>query len=170
MQTNEDIELQVWEYIDGTCSLQNQERIALLIAHNEEWKSTYHSLMLLQEGINTNLELAEPSVRFSKNVMESISILQPLQPAKTYINKSVIRGIAAVFILTIATTLIYAVAAINWSTPANIVELPVLKFNMGSVQDLMNPLLLNLLIGGTVILGLVFLDSALRARRVQQLH
>ena len=170
MQTKEDIELQVWEYIDGTCSLQDQERIALLIAHNEEWKSAYHSLILIQEEISSNFELAEPSVRFSKNVMESISILQPLQPTKTYINKSVIRGIAAVFILTIGTTLIYAAASTNWSTPANIVELPVLKFNRGSIPDLMNPVFLNLMIGATVILGLFFLDTALRVRRVQPIH
>ena len=109
---DEEIEALLWEYIDGMS--EEKPAIEKLIADNTAWRAKYQELLQLHELVHAS-ELEEPSMRFTKNVMEEISRLHIAPAAKSYINKKVIWGIAAFFISMIVGFLIYAIAQVNWS-------------------------------------------------------
>lgn len=115
MHSAEDIEIQLWEYIDNVCDEPARQRIAQLITTDNVWQQKYAELTAFQE----KLQLVEPehtSMRFSKNVMESIAGIKVAQPTKNYINKWVIRGIAAVFLFLIGFVLVYSLQDLQWSS------------------------------------------------------
>ncbi len=64
-------------------------------------------------------ELEMPSLRFTKNVMEEIAQYQVAPATKNYINKNVIRGIFAFFLIMISGLLIYFIGQIHWSSQFN---------------------------------------------------
>src|SRR3982751_114359 len=114
---DEEMEIRLWEYIDGIASEQESGVISQLIASQRLWKERYEELKSLQELMLAS-ELEEPSMRFTKNVMEEITRLQISPAASNYINKRVIWGIAGFFIASIIAFVIYSVGLIDWGTPA----------------------------------------------------
>jgi hypothetical protein len=161
MEANEEIELQLWDYIDGTCNTADSQRISMLIKHDELWKQKYAALTALQATIADTLQLEQPSMRFSKNVMETVAAAHIAPATKKYINKGIIRAIAAFFILAIGTPIIYALATTNWSSTTP------LSFNLANLHlsDYINSTTLNVVIAINVVLALVFLDSILRRKK-----
>ncbi len=101
METNEEIEMILWEYMDGTCRPADMQRISILVERDELWKQKYTELSAFQKSIADSLQLEQPSMRFTKNVMDAVATVKIAPATKQYINKSIIRGIAAFFILTI---------------------------------------------------------------------
>src|SRR5512138_3295643 len=91
------IEKQLWDYIDGLSSNEERSSIEKLLQSNLEWKNKYHELLEVQEMLKSS-ELEQPSMRFTKNVMEEIAKLHIAPATKNYINKKIIWGIAAFFI------------------------------------------------------------------------
>lgn len=168
MHTNEEhIEQQLWDYIDGLCSDADQRRIALLISQNETWRAKHAELLLLHNSINGNIELEQPPVRFTKNVMEAIAAAHPAAVPKQYINRTLMRGIAAFFIVAIVLMVGLMLASTDWSAPAkemaySRIQLPQMQFS-----TLFNGIFFNGIIAINVILGLALLDIALRAKRPQ---
>lgn len=55
--------------------------------------------------------------------MDSIAGMEPKAATRTYINKYIIRSIAAFFIITIGGLLIYSLSQVNWEPH---LELPIL--------------------------------------------
>ena len=108
------MEARLWDYIDGISGASEKALIEKLVNDNAEWRTRYHELLELHQLVLSS-ELEEPSMRFTKNVMEEISRLHIAPAAKSYINKKVIWGIGGTFIAMIVGFLIYAVAQINWS-------------------------------------------------------
>src|ERR1700712_2285015 len=88
----------LWEYIDGLS--QQPSAIEKLVAENSEWKAKYLELLDIHQVLQAS-EVEQPSLRFSKNVMEQIARYQVAPATKEYINKRIIWGIAAFFIITI---------------------------------------------------------------------
>ena len=164
MEQIEEIEMQLWEFIDGTCTGAEKEHIAQLIANDAVWQEKFDELTALQEVIAARMELEQPSMRFSKNVMEAVSHVKIAPATKKYINYNIIKAIAAFFILAIAGTLGYAVFTANWqSTPSAPTLLPGLtKFNFTGLFD---SNFFNIVIAVNVILGLLLVDIFLRRRR-----
>lgn len=156
MHSAEDIEIQLWEYIDNVCDEATRLRIAQLIATDNIWKQKYAELTT----INSNLQQLEPehtSMRFSKNVMEAIAGAHVAQPTKSYINKWVVRGIAAVFILLIGFALLYTLQDLQWSN-----EPAPKKVDYSSIFNgnfVLYVVLANLLV------GIVFLDTLFRRKK-----
>ena len=60
-----EIEVRLWEYIDGFNSDTERSAIEKLIAENAEWKAKYHALLDVHQSLNL-AELEEPSMRFTK--------------------------------------------------------------------------------------------------------
>jgi len=160
MEQMEELEMQLWEYIDGTCSGADSQRIAVLIASDEEWRHKYNELYAIHSAIATSAELEHPPMRFTKNVMESVAATHIAPATKKYINKSIIRGIAAFFIITIASLLGYALANTNWSGGAGTFTIP--KFNLG---NLFNSSFFNIAIAINIVLALVLADKILRKKQ-----
>ena len=163
MGANEEIEMMLWEYMDGACSEADRQRISLLIERDDVWKQKYGELLALQAEITNSLQSEQPSLRFTKNVMEAVANVKVAPATKQYINKNIIRGIAAFFIITITTLLGYALATANWSAGSTD-TLSKLNLNKINFSNYFNSSTLNIIIAVNVALGLVLLDSFLRRK------
>jgi hypothetical protein len=163
---NSDIEQRLWEYIDGVSSAAEKTVIEKLITTNTEWKNKYKELFEIN-SLLAGGELEEPSMRFTKNVMDEIGKLHIAPATKTYINKNIIRGIGIFFITLITGFLIYGFGQMDWSAsgssdsklPFDLSKIDLSKFfNNSYVTGFM---MIN------IILGLVLLDSYFKKRREQ---
>ncbi|HET6767797.1 MAG TPA: hypothetical protein VFH08_10375, partial [Chitinophagaceae bacterium] len=67
-----DIEQQLWSYIDGHSTSEERSSIEKLLQSNLDWKDKYHELLEIHQLMNA-AELEQPSLRFTKNVMEKIA-------------------------------------------------------------------------------------------------
>ena len=81
MNQQQNIEQQLWSYIDGLSSAEERSAIQKMIETNLEWKNKYHELIEMHQLLNA-VELEQPSMRFTKNVMEEIAKLILRRPPK----------------------------------------------------------------------------------------
>src|SRR5688572_24627755 len=162
MKQPENIEQQLWSYIDGFSSREEKTAIENLIASNLEWKHKYHELVEVHQLMNAS-ELEQPSMRFTKNVMEEIAKLHIAPATKNYINKKIIWGIAAFFITLITGFLIYGFAQIDWNDKSNS-TLPV-DLSQVDFSKIFNNSFVNGFMMVNVLLGLVLLDRVLANKR-----
>ena len=154
------IEEKLWDYIDGTCTSDEQKAISLLIATDKIYKDKYDDLLRLNNEF-VNMELDEPSMPFAYNVMEAIRAEQAEKPLKTTINSYIIKGIAAFFILTITGLFFATFSTIDWSAStetANSLQFP-------NIDSLLNGKVLTIFLFFDTVIGLLFLDTYLRKRR-----
>ena len=159
-----EIEVRLWEYIDGFSDAQEKSAIEKLIAENAEWKAKYHELLEVHQSINL-VELEEPSLRFTKNVMEEITRLHIAPAAKQYINKKIIWGIGAFFITVIAAFLIYGISQIDWSTPGDLNSGVLDKIVDADYSKMFNNTFVNVFMMLNVILGLMLFDRYLNNKK-----
>jgi len=94
------IEEILWNYIDGNCTADEQKAISDLIAGDEAYRIKYNELLNLNKAF-AGMELDEPPMAFTYNVMETIRTEYAQKPLKAAINKRIIRGISIFFVLTI---------------------------------------------------------------------
>lgn len=164
MTPHQNIESQIWEYIDGLSTPEERKFIEQLLATNAEWRAKYQELLEFNSSLADNIELEEPSMRFSRNVMEAIATHQIAPAAKTYINKKIIYGIAGFLLSLIAGFLIYAFAQIDWSSASGSRSS---SFDLSRVD--MSKVLSNNYINSfmimNVVLGLMLLDRYLAQQR-----
>src|ERR1700744_1090875 len=112
------VEEKLWNYIDGTCSEEEQKAIGTLIAQDETYKRKYEELLALNQEF-FKMELDEPPMAFTYNVMEGIRAEHAQQPLKSAINKRIIKGIGIFFIVTITLALLFAMSNIHLSSSGN---------------------------------------------------
>ncbi len=168
------MEEQIWNYIDGNASQKEVSFIEGMIAADMEWQKKYRELLDVNQLLKTDLELEQPSLRFSKNVMEQISTLKPAPATVQYINKNIIRGIAAFFILTIAGLLVYSFTQISWASTSGSSLLPFELKNLSldklDFSKLMSSTWINIVLMVNLVLGLMLLDSYLRRKKKSSVH
>lgn len=161
------MEERLWEYIDGTCSAEEKSFIEQLIESHREWKDKYHELLDVHQLMHNSLELDQPSMRFTRNVMEEIGKHHIAPAANSYINKKIINAIGAFFILSIVGLLIYVLGQFNWSlgnSNTNNIAVNVEKFEL---SKLMSSTSMNVFLCVNVILGLMLLDMYLTRKKKQ---
>lgn len=168
MEQNEEIEIQLWEYIDGTCNDNDRQRISTLIEQKAVWKAKYAELLAFNADISSNLELEQPAMRFTQNVMDAVAAQQIAPATKKYINKSLIRGIAAFFITMLASIFGYALATSHGHTGPGM--LPKIDFGNLNYTHYINSSTMKVFISVNIVIGLVFLDTMLRRKRTQEIH
>lgn len=157
-----DMEARLWDYIDGISK--EPSVIEKLIVENAEWRSTYTELLEVHSLVQAT-ELEEPSLRFTKNVMEEIIRTQIAPAAKKYINTKIIWGIAAFFITVIAGFLVYGFSQVNWAA-GNSNSSPVgIDFTRVDYSAMFNNNFINLFMMLNVVLGLMLLDRYLNMKR-----
>jgi hypothetical protein len=118
MNTEINMEDRLWDYIDGSGNAADKSFVENLIATQEAWRKKYHELLDVHQLMNESLELDEPSMRFSQNIMEEITKYQIAPATKTYINKKIIYGIGIFFLVMIVGMLGYGLGQVNWSATA----------------------------------------------------
>lgn len=157
------MEERLWEYIDGMSTPEEKTVIDQLIEDNAEWRAKYGEL-LESHQLMFSSELEEPSMRFTKNIMEEIALLQIAPAAKTYINKKIIWGIAIFFISIIAGFLIYGIGQVKWSSGSDGTKIPV-DFSKIDLSPMFNNTYINIFMMLNVVLGLFLFDRYLASKR-----
>lgn len=163
MPTEQHMEEQLWNYIDGLCNEAEKEMITRMIAGELVWRNKYQELLDIHQLMHHSLELEAPSMRFTQNVMESIAVHQITPATKNYINKKIIYGIGGFFLVMIAAILVYAFAQVNW-TATDSSNSFLAKYNF-NYSKFLNSTYLSLFMMANMILGLVLLDMWLGKKR-----
>lgn len=158
-------EARLWDYIDGLADSSEKSAIEQLIAENAEWKAKYHELLEVHQLVNAT-ELEEPSLRFTKNVMEEIARYKIAPAAKEYINKRIIWGIAAFFITVIVAFVIYGVSQVDWSAGESD-NLIGVDFDKVDYSIMFNNTYMNMFMMLNIVLALFLFDRVLENKKKQ---
>ena len=161
------MEGRLWEYIDGSGSLEERSVIEKLLVDHQQWKEKYRELLELHQLVQTS-PLEEPSMRFTKNVMEEIAKYHIAPATRTYIDKKIVWGIGIFFITLIFGFLIYGFSQVNWNTDAG---------DSGRIADVtnvdyskfFNNTYVSIFMGINVVLALMLLDRFLASKK-KQMH
>jgi hypothetical protein len=162
MNQQQSQEERLWDYIDGLSTPQEKSVIDQLLEDDADWKAKYAELLEIQQMLRST-ELEQPSLRFTKNVMEEISRLHIAPAAKTYINKKIVWGIAIFFITLLAGFLVYGFGQVDWSTQGE-ASLPI-DFSKVDYSKIFSNTFVNVFMMINVILGLFLLDRYLASKR-----
>ena len=161
---SEEMELKLWDYIDGSMTATEKSSIDKLIEENAVWKHKYAELLELQKLIHST-ELEHPSMRFTRNVMEEIAKYQIAPATKKYINNKIIWGIAIFFITVIVSFVIYGFSQVDWSDKSS----SIIGIDLSKVDysKFFNNTYINIFMMMNVVLGLMLLDRVLSNKRKQ---
>jgi hypothetical protein len=107
-------EAQVQYYLDGEGTPQERDYIEKMIATDPEWGSTYESFLDIHQMLSDN-PVMEPSMRFTKNVMEEIEGLSIAKPIRQYGNPWVFRLAGGILVLFLLGIFIYLFSQIDFS-------------------------------------------------------
>ncbi|MFI5451552.1 hypothetical protein ACHMWN_05285 [Pedobacter sp. UC225_61] len=152
------IEEQLWNYIDGNCTAEEKIEIETKIAVNIQYHSTYQELLAVHNELN-KLDFEEPSMSFTRNVMDKVNLeLKPVA-LKTKIDNRIIYSIGTFFALSIIGLFMYAVAKSNATFEF---KMPTLNFD---VSKHINATTIQIFLLVDVALGLLYLDGFLRKRK-----
>lgn len=174
MNTQEQMEERLWDYIDGLGSPDEKSTVAALIAANLEWQRKYKELLEVHQ-LMAGTDLEAPSMRFTKNVMEEIARYQVAPATKTYINKNIIRSIGGFFFLMIGSMFVYFISQLHGTSGSDAAPSPVSqysqalqdnlnKFNWGKI---FNSTYMNIFMMINVVLALVLIDMYLQRKKQQ---
>ena len=164
MKQQPDMEQQLWNYIDGITSIDEKYSIERMLDSNLEWKNKYHELLQTNQLLKST-ELEQPSLRFTKNVMDSIAKYQISPAAKNYINNRIIWGIGIFFIVMIVGFLVYGFGQMDWSSSEESkykVDLPKVDFS-----QFFSNTWINIFMMINIVIGLALLDWILANKRKQ---
>jgi len=166
MNTQQGMEDRLWDYIDGASSAEEKTFVEQLIATQEAWRSRYHELLDVHQLMSNSLELDQPSMRFTQNVMEDIARHQIAPAAKSYINKKIIYGIGAFFLTLLVGFFVYGFGQINWSDQSSSNNL-LSQYNPDKLNwsKLLNNTYTNIFMVVVVVMGLMMLDMYLGKKR-----
>ena len=162
------IEEKLWNYIDGTCSEEERKAIDILIAQDEVYRRKYEELLALNQEFS-KMELDEPPMAFTYNVMEAIRAEHAKQPLKAGINKRIIKVISGFFIVSIALMLILAISNVHFGNASvNIsVHLPD-SLRLPDIKNYLSKPVLEGFLFFDIVLGLFLFDAWLRRKSVSK--
>jgi hypothetical protein len=163
---DQEMEKIIWEYIDGHCSPAEKALIMQRLVEDPIWQGKYNELLGVHELLQKE-ELEMPSLRFTKNVMEEIAQFHVAPATKNYINKNVIRGIAAFFLVMITGLFIYFIGQIHWDNSSTNHLIPQYTLDTGKLNwsKMLNNTYVNIFIGINVILGLILVDKYMQGKK-----
>lgn len=153
------IEQQLWDYIDGNLDGSAQKAIEGKIASDPEIKSQYEDLLKLN-SVFGGLDLDEPSMSFTRNVMESVALEPTPIAMKTRVDKKIIYGIGSFFVISLLALFGYVLYNSNISLPKFDLDAN-LNFNL---DKYITPTVLYSFLFVDLVIGLVFLDQFLRKK------
>jgi len=159
------VEEQIWNYIDGNCTPEKQQAISMLIEQDDAYRAKYLEILKLDQEFAT-MELDEPPMAFTYNVMEAIRAEEARKPLKATINTRLIKGLLLFFVFIIAALLIIMLSSINWSASAPAVATT--AFKLPDLSKYLNGPVLKGFLFFDVVLGLFLFDAYLRRHNVSK--
>lgn len=157
------IEEQLWGYIDNSCTPKERATVEARLAQDKAYQEVYQELLAVHREL-AGIELDEPSMSFTRNVMEQVKLAPRPMALKTKVDQRIIGFIGAFFVLSILAVFILAIAnsKINFDF-----SMPKFNWNVG-MSKLANPTVLNVFLLVDLVLALVYIDSLLRKKRTQK--
>ena len=155
------IEERLWEFIDGTSTPEEKQNIEQLLQSDPAVKQLYEEFSALDHSLKAS-GLEEPSMRFTKNVMEQIALVPAPKPLRTKIDKRIIGGIGGFFILTLSVLFIFSLTQLNWSGSAFDFSFQIPEWDFSKI---FGSWVTQAFLFFDVILGLFMLDRWLAQRR-----
>lgn len=156
------MEQRIWDYLDGTCNEQERKRTEQLLATDSAYQAAYAELENLHQDL-AKIELDEPSMSFTRNVMDQVASMPVPGSVKSLVDKRIIYGIAAFFLVSIRVLLIMIFKQIDWVQPVR-VALPEYKLPEVDYSFYLNSTYLRLFFFADIVLGLYLLDGMLRKK------
>jgi hypothetical protein len=160
------IEETLWDYIDGNCTPDEQKAISKLIAQDEAYRIRYNEMLKLSQEFSA-MELDEPPMAFTYNVMEAIRTEHAEKPLKAAINKRIILGITIFFVLTILILLVYTLSNISLSGIRISANVPA-GLKMPVITNYVTKPVIEGFLFFDVILALFLFDTFLRRKNLQK--
>ena len=148
-------EQQLWNYIDGLCSATERADIEKKLASDQSFQQHYRQLLELNQLLG-NLDIDEPSMSFTRNVMTQVQ--QEIAPIKlkTKVDKRIIYTIGGFFSLTLLSLLGYTFGTANFK-----VTMPKINIDV-DINALTSPTVLMVFLLINIALLLIYLDAFLR--------
>lgn len=156
------MEERLWDYMDGLSAPAERSLISRLVEEDLAWKKTYRELMDLKDLLH-NSETDQPSMRFTRNVMEEIARLHIAPAAKQYINNKLIWGIGLFFITMLLGTLVLGFSQM-FSSPGESGTVGK-EFDKIDFSRFFNNNMVNAMMMINVVIGLFLLDNYLSLKR-----
>lgn len=156
------IEQRICDYLDNACTVQERKAIEALIATDPAYRSVYDELIAVN-GYFSKMELDEPSMGFTRNLMEKLRTEPVPGSLKQLIDKRIIYAIAGFFLLTILVLLLMMFSQVNWAAPLN-PDLQAYSLPDVNIGSYINNTMINCFFFIDVILGLYVLDGLLRKK------
>jgi hypothetical protein len=157
------MEEEIWDYIDGNSSPEQALSVQAKIASDPAYGSLYEELLAINDQMN-ELELEEPSMSFTRNVMEQVKLEIAPVSMKTKVDTRIIYSIAAFFIC-------FILAILGYILSNSTFDFTDIKFNMGFQMEhidfgkYVTPTSIKIFLFIDLLLALAFVDSYLRRRR-----
>lgn len=164
MNTELEMETRLWEYIDGLSEGSEKSVIEQLIRDNTAWRAKYAELLDVHQALDLT-ELEQPSLRFTKNVMEEIAKYNIAPATKSYINNKIIWGIGLFFITLIVGLVVYGIAQVDWSVGSNTQSPIGVDFSAVDYSAIFSNTFVNIFMMANIILGLMLLDRVLAKKK-----
>jgi magnesium-transporting ATPase (P-type) len=160
------IEQQLWEYIDGISTDSEKSAIEKMLDSNLEWKNKYNELLQVNQLLKSS-ELEQPSLRFTKNVMDNIAKYHIAPVTKQYINNRIVWGIGIFFLTMIIGFIVYGFGQVNWTsgqTGTNSLGVDTSKIDFSKI---FSNTYVNVFMMINIVIGLALLDRVLANKRKQ---
>ena len=157
------IEQQLWDYIDGNLDDSSKKAIEEKIESDAEIKSQYEDLLKLNLVFD-GLDLDEPSMSFTRNVMESVALVPAPMAMKTKVDKKIIYSIGGFFVVSLLALLGYVFYNANLEMPQFDLKVN-FDFNLGKY---ITPTAIYAFLFADLVIGLIFLDQFLRKKVAQK--
>jgi hypothetical protein len=162
----DDMEARLWDFIDGQGSDKERSAIEQLITANSQWRMKYEELLDVH-SLMQGVELEQPSMRFTKNVMEEIARFHIAPATKKYIDQKIIWSIGIFFITVIVGFIVYGFSQVDWSAGSSGKEVFGINFSELDYSRMFNNTYINLFMMLNIVLGLMLLDRYLSNRNNQ---
>jgi len=157
------IEQQLWDYIDGNLNETQRKNIEEKIETDVSVKLQYEELLSLNIAFS-EMELDEPSMSFTRNVMENVALQPAPVSLKTKVDSRIIFSISAFFVLSILAILGYILYNTTFSMP-DFSKYFAININ---VDKILTPTSIYIFFGIDLVLGLIFMDYIFRKRLVNK--
>jgi len=161
------VEEQLWNYIDGACTPEERAAVNQLIASDEAVRLKYQELLTLNKEFAA-MELEEPPMAFTYNVIEAIRTEQALVPLKAKVNKRIITGIMLFFVISLTGFLVFALTKMDISSAGipDITSKVPANFKMPDMNLHISKPLVEGFMFFDVVLGLFLFDTYLRRKNI----
>lgn len=156
------VDKDIWNYIDGTCTAAERLRIEKLIAEDPAYETAYNEYLALDAEL-LKMDVEEPSMSFTRNVMETIKTEPVPGSLKSLIDKRIIYGISAFFILTFTVALAVLLVSVNWSQSSEN-WFSQIKMPSVNIDNILDTKYITAFYFADMVLALYILDTFLRKR------